>query len=149
MFFDPVQGWRQVEVTERRTMQDWAGALKTVVEGYYPSADLITVVLDTLHTPVPAALSATFPPAEARRLRRRVDFVYTPKPGSWLNMAEIELSVVSRQCLTRRLAERDTVRREVAAWEVRRNADGVAVDWRFTTTDARSKLKRLSPVIHD
>jgi hypothetical protein len=149
MFFDPVQGWRHVEVTERRTMQDWAWALKAVVEGYSPSADLITVVLDNLNTHVPAALYATFPPAEARRLRRRVEFVYTPPHGSWLNMAEIELSVLSRQCLNRRLADRDTVRREVAAWQVRRNADGVAVDWRFTTADARIKLKRLYPVIHD
>jgi len=149
LFFDPVQGWRHVEVTARRTMQDWAWALKTVVEGYYPSADLITVVLDNLTTHVPAALYATFPAAEARRLRRRLEFVYTPKHGSWLTMAEIELSVVSRQCLNRRLAERDTVKREVSAWEVRRNADGVAVDWRFTTADARIKLKRLYPVIQD
>ena len=149
MFFDPVRGWRHVGVTERRTMQDWAWALKTVVEDYYPSADLITVVLDNLNTHVPAALYATFPPAEARRLRRRVEFVYTPKHGSWLNMAEIELSVVSRQCLNRRLADRDTVKREVGAWEMRRNTDGVTADWRFTTADARIKLKRLSPVIQD
>ena len=135
MFFDPVRGWRHVGVTERRTMQDWAWALKTVVEDYYPSADLITVVLDNLNTHVPAALYATFPPAEARRLRRRVEFVYTPKHGSWLNMAEIELSVVSRQCLNRRLADRDTVKREVGAWEMRRNTDGVTADWRFTTAD--------------
>jgi hypothetical protein len=149
MFFDPVRGWRHVGVTERRTMQDWAWALKTVVEDYYPSADLITVVLDNLNTHVPAALYATFPPAEARRLRRRVEFVYTPKHGSWLNMAEIELSVVSRQCLNRRLADRDTVKREVGAWEMRRNTDGVTADWRFTTADARIKLKRLYPVIQD
>jgi hypothetical protein len=149
MFFDPVRGWRHVGVTERRTMQDWAWALKTVVEDYYPSADLITVVLDNLNTHVPAALYATFPPAEARRLRRRVEFGYTPKHGSWLNMAEIELSVVSRQCLNRRLADRDTVKREVGAWETRRNTDGVTADWRFTTADARIKLKRLYPVIQD
>jgi DDE superfamily endonuclease len=149
MFFDPVQGWRHVEVTERRTMQDWAWALKTVIDDYSPSADLITVVLDNLNTPVPAALYATFPSAEARRLRRRVEFVYTPQHGSWLNMAEIELSVLSRQCLNRRLAERDTVRREVAAWEVRRNRASVAVDWRFTTAEARIKLQRLYPVIQD
>jgi DDE superfamily endonuclease len=149
MFFDPLQGWRHVEVTERRTMQDWAWALKAVVEGYYPSADVVTVVLDNLNTHVPAALYATFPPAEARRLRRRLEFVYTPKHGSWLNMAEIELSVLSRQCLNRRLADRDTLTREVIAWEVRRNATGVAVDWRFTTATARIKLQRLYPVIHD
>lgn len=149
LFFDPLQGWRHVAVTERRTRQDWAWAMKTVVDSYYPDADLITVVLDNLNTHVPAALYATFPPAEARRLRRRLEFVYTPKHGSWLNMAEIELSVVSRQCLNRRLADRATLTHEVAAWEEQRNALGVAVDWRFTTADARIKLKRLYPVIQD
>jgi len=97
----------------------------------------------------PAALYATFPPAEARRLRRRLEFVYTPKHGSWLNVAEIELNVLSRQCLNRRLADRDTLTREVNTWEARRNAGTVAVDWRFTTGEARIKLKRLYPVIHD
>jgi hypothetical protein len=149
MFFDPLQGWRHVEVTERRTRQDWAWALKAVVDGYYSSADVVTVVLDNLNTHVPAALYATFPPAEARRLRRRLEFVYTPRHGSWLNMAEIELSVLSRQCLNRRLADRDALTREVIAWEGRRNATGVAVDWRFTTATARIKLRRLYPVIHD
>jgi hypothetical protein len=149
LFFDPLQGWRHVAVTARRTRQDWAWAMKTVVDSYYPDADLITVVLDNLNTHVPAALYATFPPAEARRLRRRLEFVYTPKHGSWLNMAEIELSVVSRQCLNRRLADRATLTHEVAAWEEQRNALGVAVDWRFTTADARIKLKRLYPVIQD
>ena len=148
-FCDPLQGWRHVEVTERRTMQDWAWALKTGVEGYSPSADVITLVLDNLNTPVPAALYATFPPAEARRLRRRVEFIYTPKHGSWLNMAEIELSGLSRQCLHRRIADRETLTREVAAWEAQRNAQAVSVDWRFTTAHARIKLKRLYPVIHD
>ena len=148
MFFDPLLGWRHLEVTERRTMQDWAWAMKTVVDGYYPSADIITVVLDNLNTHVAASLYATFPPAEARRLRRRLEFQYTPKHGSWLNMAEIELSVVSRQCLNRRIADRETLIREVAAWEARRNAAGGPVDWRFTNADARIKLKRLYPVIH-
>jgi hypothetical protein len=149
MFFDPVQGWRHVEVTERRTMQDWAWAMKAVVDGSYPSADLITVVLDNLNTHVPAALYATFPPAEARRVRHRLEFIYTPKHGRWLNMAEIELRVLSRQCLNRRLGDRDTVTREVSAWERRRNDAGVTVDWRFTTADARIKLKRLYPVLQD
>jgi DDE superfamily endonuclease len=149
LFFDPLRGWRHVEVTERRTMQDWAWALKAVVDGYYPRADVITVVLDNLNTHVAAALYATFPPAEARRLRRRLEFVYTPKHGSWLNMTEIELSVLSRQCLNRRLADRTTLTREVASWAARRNANNTSVDWRFTTADARIKLKRLYPVIHD
>jgi DDE superfamily endonuclease len=149
LFFDPLRGWRHVEVTERRTRQDWAWALKAVVDGYYPRADVITVVLDNLNTHVAAALYATFPPAEARRLRRRLEFVYTPKHGSWLNMTEIELSVLSRQCLNRRLADRTTLTREVASWAARRNANNTSVDWRFTTADARIKLKRLYPVIHD
>src|SRR5262249_58577485 len=112
------------EVTERRTMQDWAWALKAGVDGYYPSADVVTVVLDNLNTHVPAALYATFPPTEARRLRRRLELVYTPKHGSWLNMAEIELSVLSRQCLSRRLADRTTLTRGVAGVGGRRNTGG-------------------------
>ena len=136
-----------MEVTERRTMQNWAWAMKAVVDGSYPSTDLITVLLDNLNTHVPTALYAAFPPTETRRLQQRLEFIYTPKDGSWLNMAEIELSALSRQCLNRRLGDRDTVTREVSAWEQRRNDAGVTVDWRFTTADARIKLKRLYPVI--
>jgi len=110
---------------------------------------VITVVLDNLTTHISAALSATFAPAEACRVRRRLEFVYTPKPGSWLNMAESELRVLSRQCLHRRIADQETLTREVTAWAARRNAEGVTGDWRFTTADARIKLKRLSPVMHD
>jgi len=145
MFFDPLLGWRHVEVTERRTMQDWAWAMKTVVDGYYPSAEVITVVLDNLNTHVSAALYATFPPAEARRLRRRLEFQYTPKHGSWLNMAEIELSVLSRQCLHRRIADRETLTREVIAWAARRNVKGVTADWRFTTSRCTGQTETTVP----
>ena len=149
MFFEPLAGWRHLEVTERRTRQDWAWAMKTVVDNYYPAADLITIVLDNLNTHVPASLYATFPPEEAQRLLRRLDLHYTPKHGSWLNMAEIELSVLSRQCLDRRIENKAKLIGEVTSWEAGRNADATPVDWRFTTRDARIKLKRLYPVIHD
>ncbi len=149
MFFEPLAGWRHLEVTERRTRQDWAWAMKTVVANYYPAADLSTIVLDNLNTHVPASLYATFPPEEAQRLLRRLDLHYTPKHGSWLNMAEIELSVLSRQCLDRRIENKAKLIGEVTSWEAGRNADATPVDWRFTTRDARIKLKRLSPVIHD
>jgi hypothetical protein len=123
--------------------------MKTLVDDYYPATDCITVVLDNLNTHVPASLYATFPPQEAQRLLRRVDFPHTPKHRSWLNMTEIELSGLSRQCLDRRIGDKATLRREVAAWEAARNAEATPVDWRFTTRDARIKLKRLYPVIHD
>jgi hypothetical protein len=149
LFCEPLVGWRHLEVTERRTQQDWAWAMKTLVDDYYPAADRITVVLDNLNTHVPASLYATFPPEEAHRLLRRLEFHHTPKHGSWLNMAELEFSVLSRQCLDRRIATKATLVREVAAWEATRNADPAPVDWRFTTRDARIKLKRLYPEIHD
>jgi hypothetical protein len=149
MFFEPLAGWRHLEVTERRTRQDWAWAMKTVVDNYYPAADLITIVLDNLNTHVPASLYATFPPEEAQRLLRRLGLHYTPKHGSWLNMAEIELSVLSRQCLDRRIENKAKLIGEVTSWEAGRNADATPVDWRFTTRDARIKLTRLYPVIHD
>jgi len=149
LFCEPLVGWRHIEVTERRTQHDWAWAMKTLVDDYYPAADRIRVVLDNLNTHVPASLYATFPPAEAHRLLRRLEFHYTPKHGSWLNIAEIEFSVLSRQCLERRIGSKATLIREVAAWEARRNADPTPVTWRFTTRDARIKLKRLYPEIHD
>ena len=149
LFCEPLVGWRHIEVTERRTQQDWAWAMKTLVDDYYPAADRITVVLDNLNTHVPASLYATFPPAEAHRLLRRLEFHHTPKHGSWLNMAELEFSVLSRQCLDRRIGTQATLVREVAAWEATRNADPTPVDWRFTTREARIKLKRLYPEIHD
>jgi DDE superfamily endonuclease len=149
LFCEPLVGWHHIEVTERRTQHDWAWAMKALVDDYYPAADRIRVVLDNLNTHVPASLYATFPPAEAHRLLRRLECHYTPKHGSWLNMAELEFSVLSRQCLDRRIGTKATLIREVAAWEAARNADPTPVNWRFTTRDARIKLKRLYPEIHD
>lgn len=145
--FAPLHSWRTVTVTERRTKQDWAYFMKDLVDVHFPEAEKITVVLDNLNTHTPAALYETFPAAEAHRIARKLELHYTPKHGSWLNMAEIEFSILSRQCLNRRIADRDTLHREVAAWVTQRNAVGATVDWRFTTQDARVKLKRLYPVI--
>jgi len=147
MVFEPLAGARRVEVTERRTNQDFARLIRRLVDEWYPEAEQIVVVLDNLSTHSPAALYETFAPAEARRLVEKVEWHYTPKHGSWLNMAEIELSVLARQCLARRIPELETLRREVATWEAGRNAAVVKVDWQFTTADARVKLKRLYPTI--
>ena len=144
MAFEPLTGARHVEVTERKTKADFARLLKRIADEWYPDADRITLVVDNLSTHKPAVL---YEPAEARRIMGRLDFVYTPKHGSWLNMAEIELSVLARQCLARRIPDLETLRREVAAWENGRNTDKVVVDWQFTTADARTKLKRLYPVL--
>jgi DDE superfamily endonuclease len=146
MFFEPLQGWRHVQVTDRRTAQDFAHCMKDLVDIHFPRAAVVSVVLDNLNTHTPAALYATFPPAEACRFLRKLDFHYTPKHGSWLNMAEIEFAVVSTQCLDRRLGDQETVRRAIAAWETRRNAEKATVDWRFTTAKARRKLKCLYPL---
>lgn len=145
--FAPLQGWRDVQVTDRRTKQDWAHFMKQLVDDHFPEAERITVVLDNLNTHTIASLYATFAPAEARRIARKLDLHYTPKHGSWLNMAEIELSVLSRQCLNRRITDADTLKQEVAAWIAARNEHATTVDWRFTTDDARTKLKRLYPQI--
>ena len=145
--FAPVQGWRDVSVTDRRTKQDWAQYMKALVDVHFPNADVITVVLDNLNTHTIASLYATFEPAEARRIARKLDLHYTPKHGSWLNMAEIEFSILSRQCLNRRIADTDTLEHEIAAWVATRNANNATVEWRFTTEDARIKLKRLYPKI--
>jgi len=147
IFFEPLRGWRHLKVTQRRTRQDWAWAMKDLVDVYYPDAEYITVVLDNLNTHTGASLYETFEPAEARRIWERLDLHYTPKHGSWLNMAEIELSVFARQCLNRRIPDQDTLRHEVAALEAERNRSPSAVNWRFTTADARIKLKKLYPVI--
>jgi hypothetical protein len=144
--FEPLQGWRHVKVTDRRTAQDFAYCMKDLVDTQFPQATVISVVLDNLNTHTPAALYATFPPAEACRILRKLDFHYTPKHGSWLNMAEIEFAVVSTQCLDRRVGDQETVRREIAAWETRRNAHKATADWRFTTAKARRKLKCLYPL---
>jgi hypothetical protein len=145
MFFQPLAGWRHVEVTEQRTKQDFACRMKDLVDLHFPQAEVIRVVLDNLNTHSPAALYEVFEPQEARRIVRKVEFHYTPKHGSWLNMAEIEISVLDRQCLDRRLAEVSIVRSEVAAWETLRNDQRATVDWRFTSTKARYKLEFLYP----
>ena len=145
--FAPLQGWRDVQVTNQRTKQDWAHYMKLLVDVHFPDAERITVVLDNLNTHTVASLYATFEPTEARRIARKLDLHYTPKHGSWLNMAEIELSVLSQQCLNRRIGDVDTLKREVAAWVTVRNAHATTVDWRFTTDDARTKLTRLYPQI--
>lgn len=149
MFFEPLGGRRHVEVTERRTKADWAACMKLLVDELYPDAICIRVVQDQLNTHNPAALYELFEPIEAKRLLDRLEFHYTPKHGSWLNMAEIELSVLARQCLDQRIPDEATLKREVAAWQDRRNADERKVNWRFTTQDARIKLRRLYPSIQD
>jgi hypothetical protein len=145
MFFQPLAGWRHVEVTEQRTKRDFAYRMKDLVGIHFPEAEVIRLVLDNLNTHSPAALYEVFEPQEARRIVRKLEFHYTPKHGSWLNMAEIEISVLDRQCLDRRLAEVAIVRSEVTAWETLRNDQHATVDWRFTTTKARSKLEFLYP----
>jgi hypothetical protein len=147
MAFEPLAGKRRVAVTEQRTKADFARFLQRLADEYYPSAERITLVVDNLNTHRPSVLYEVFEPAEARRIIDRLEFVYTPKHATWLNMAELELSVLGRQCLDRRLPDRQTLTREVAAWEAERNAAVVTVDWQFTTADARVKLKRLYPSI--
>jgi transposase len=147
MFFEPLTGGRHVEVTDQRTSIDYAQQMKYLVDQRHPQAQKIRVVQDNLNTHVKASLYKAFTPAEARRILDKLEFHYTPKHGSWLNMAEIELSVLNRQCLDRRISDKDILIKEVAAWEQRRNQNSSPVDWRFTTEDARIKLKRLYPSI--
>jgi len=146
---EPLRGWRHVVVSDRRARVDFAHTIQELVDVHYPQAEKIVLVLDNLNIHSPASLYEAFPPAEARRLTSRLEIHSTPKHGSWLNMAEIELSVLSRQCLDRRLPERPTLERAVAAWEQRRNAATCRIDWRFTTADARIKLTHLYPTIED
>lgn len=147
MFFEPFTGWRHVEVTDQRRSVDYAQQMKYLVDQRHPQAKKIKVVQDNLNTHVKASLYKAFTPVEARRILDKLEFHYTPKHGSWLNMAEIELSVLSRQCLDRRIEDKEILTEEVAAWEQRRNENSAPVDWRFTTEDARIKLKRLYPSI--
>lgn len=144
---EPLRGWRHLTVTQRRTKVDWAHCIKALVDVHYPDAEKIVLVMDNLNTHTPASLYEAFPPAEARRIAERLEIHYTPKHGSWLNIAEIELSVLGRQCLDRRIPDDATLMREVAAWEEGRNGADVVVNWRFTTADARIKLKHLYPSI--
>ena len=147
MVFEPLAARRQVKVTDRRTRRDWAELMRELVDEHYPEAEVITLVMDNLNTHTKGSLYEAFEPEEARRIARRLEFHYTPKHGSWLNMAEIELSVLSRQCLDRRIADKAVLAREVGAWEEERNRNGASIDWRFTTSDARIKLKKLYPTI--
>lgn len=142
---EPLRGRRHVAVSDRRTRADFAQVVKELVDVHYPEADKIVLVLDNLNTHTPASLYAAFPADEAKRLADKLEIHYTPKHGSWLNMAEIELGVLAAQCLDRRLPDRATLEREVAAWTRDRNAATRTVDWRFTTADARIKLKHLYP----
>ena len=146
MFFEPLGGWRHVKVTDRRTKADWAQSMQELVDIHYPEADVIKVVMDNLNTHNPAALYEVFEPAEARRILSKLEFHNTPIHGSWLNVAEIELSVLSRQCLSRRIPDKGTLTSEVATWEKHRNNAEMKVNWRFTTADARIKLKHLYPI---
>ncbi len=146
---EPLRGWRHVTVSDRRTRRDFAHVIKELVDVQYPDAEKIVLVMDNLNTRSPASLYEAFAPAEARRLTDGLEIHYTPKHGSWLNMAEIELHALAGQCLDRRLPDQATLTAEVAAWEAARNAADSAIDWRFTTADARIKLKHLYPVIDD
>jgi hypothetical protein len=142
---EPQAGWRHLVVTERRTKHDFAHQMKGLVDERYPEAEVLRVVLDQLNPHRPASLYDTFPPAEARRIRKKLEFHYTPKHGSWLNMAEIELSVLQRQCLDRRLPDVATLTQEVPAYDCNRNTQRATIDWQFTPQAARTKLHRLYP----
>jgi len=147
MMFAPLEGWRHVKVTDRHASVDYAHALKDLSDTHFPNAERIILVQDNLNTHKAASLYLAFPAAEARRLVERFEWHYTPKHGSWLDMAESELSVLSTQCLARRIPDKTTLVSEVAAWERRRNAHHAKADWHFTAADARVKLKRLYPVL--
>jgi DDE superfamily endonuclease len=144
MCYEPLAGWRHLMVRARRTKAGWAWCIKELVEVHYPEAERLVLVMDNLNTHTPAALYEVFPPEQARGLAERLEIHYTPKHGSWLNMAEIELSV-----LARRIPDQATLTQEAAAWEETRNIQGRAVDWRFTTADARIRLKHLYPSIQE
>lgn len=145
MVFEPLGGRRRVKVTDRRTIADFAEVVRQLVDEWYPKAEKIVLVMDNLNTHKPASLYEAFEPAEARRLLERLEIHYTPKHGSGLDMAETELGVLNTQCLDRRLPDKTTLLREVAAWEKSRNEARCKINWRFTTKDARIKLKRLYP----
>ena len=144
---EPLAGKRMVKITERKTKQDWACFIAQI-EGRHNDAEKITLVMDNLNTHNPGSLYEAFPPDQAKKLWDRFEFVYTPKHGSWLNMAEIELNVLIRQCLNRRIPEMATVTTEVEAWQNHRNTQNATINWQFTTKDARIKLKRLYPTLH-
>jgi hypothetical protein len=143
--FQPLRGWRRVKVTQRRTKVDFAHCMQELVDQHFPQAEKIRLVLDNLNIHTPVALYETFPPEEARRILRKLEFHATPKHGSWLNMVEIEISVLSRQCLDQWIPEKERVKEETQAWERERNQKRTKVYWQFTIPDARTKLKRFYP----
>jgi transposase len=147
MFFEPLQGKRVVEVTDQRMAIDWAHQIRNLVDVHYPQAKRITLVMDNLNTHTGASLYKAFEPKEARRILEKLEIHYTPKHGSWLNMAEIELSILSRQCMDRRIPDQETLKKEILAWQEKRNAIARPMEWRFTTEDARIKLKKLYPTL--
>ena len=147
MFTEPLRGWRWASVTKRRTRIDWANAVRELLEIHYPIADIVRLVMDNLNVHSISSLYEAFEPEVARRLTRRIEIHHTPKHGSWLNVAEIEFKALSVQCLSRRIPDLETLARKVSAWEHERNRRTVAVDWQFTTPDARIKLKHLYPEI--
>lgn len=147
MLSAPLEGWRHVTVRDRRTAVDYAHLLRDLADAHFPKADKIVLVQDNLNTHRPASLYEAFPPAEARRIAERFEWHYTPKHGSWLNIAECELSVLARQCLDRRIPEKSALETEIDAWMTSRNAKAAAVNWQFTTDDARTKLAQLYPQI--
>jgi len=147
MIFEPLAGRREVEVTDRRTRKDYALCLRKIADEMYPDAEIIVLVQDNLNTHSPASLYEAFEPAEARRLMNRFEVHYTPKHGSWLDMAEIELGILGRQCLARRIDSLETLRRETKTWKMDRDRANAKVNWQFTTADARIKLRKLYPSI--
>ncbi len=144
---EPLAGWRHIALTEHRRRTDWAGFIRSLLEERYRDADRVVLIMDQLNTHSPASLYEAFPPEEAQRLAQRIEIHHTPKHGSWLNMAEIELSALTRQCLSRRIARADTLQRQITAWEESRNAGSARVQWQFTTQDARVKLRSLYPSV--
>ena len=147
MLFAPLKGWRRVEVTERHTKKDWAQVVRKLVDEDFPHKERIVLVMDNLNTHQLPSLYEAFEPEEALRIAKRLEIHHTPKHGSWLNMAEIELGVLAGQCLNRRIPDQETLERETKAWQQQRNQEGIRVNWRFTTADARIKLKSLYPSI--
>jgi hypothetical protein len=149
LFFSPLAAWRHVKVTQQRTHLEWADCMKDLVDVHFPKATRIRLIQDNLNTHNPVFLYEVFEPAEAKRILDKLEFHFTPKHGSWLNMAEIEFSVLSRQCLNRRIGDEASLVHEVATWEEKRNLSQATVNWQFTTEDARIKLKKLYPSIND
>lgn len=147
MFCEPLRGWRHVEVSSRRTMIDWANAIRQLVDLHYPDAEKVRLVLDNLNTHTGASLYKAFSPSEARRILDRIEFHYTPKHASWLNMAEIEIGIMNRQCLNRRMDDQTYIQKQLAAWELQRNELKAKIHWTFTVDAARNKMKKYYPSI--